>query len=130
LPRGDAGAVPVHVPVGAHVGHHPARLRLSRRAWDRFSAAFRIGEWWRILWANKLGYFVAFVVTTGILGVAYWAFMILYSTMVLLCLAFLVLVPTGMYAMLVGAALFGDAYRDGTESLRKRTEATPGTTSA
>jgi hypothetical protein len=97
---------------------------------DRFSAAFRIGEWWRILWANKLGYFVAFVVTTGILGVAYWAFMILYSTMVLLCLAFLVLVPTGMFALLVGAALFGDAYRDGTESLRKRTEAAPGTAGA
>ena len=110
------------IPLPACVSHFAAQ--------DRFSAAFRIREWWRIFWANKLGYFVAFVVTSGILGIAYWAFMILYSTMVLLCLAFLVLVPTGVYAMLVGVALFGEAYRDGTETLRKRSEAAPGTTSA
>ena len=50
------------IPLPACVSHVAAQ--------DRFSAAFRIREWWRILSANKLGYFVAFVVTTGILGVA------------------------------------------------------------
>ncbi len=100
------------IPLPACVSHFAAE--------DKFSAAFRIREWWRILSANKLGYFIAFVVVIGLLGIAYMASMILYSTMVLLCLAFLVFVPAGVYAMLVGAALFGEAYRDGTETLRKR----------
>jgi len=100
------------IPLPACVSHFAAQ--------DRFSAAFRIGEWWTILWANKLGYFVAFVVVSGILGIAYWAFMILYSTIVLICLGFLVLVPAAVYALFVGAALFGEAYREGTETLRMR----------
>jgi hypothetical protein len=97
---------------------------------DRLSAAFHIREWWPIVMADRLGYFAAFVVVSGILGLAYWAFMILYSTVILLCLGFLVIVPAAVYAMLVGAALFGEAYRGGTDTLRMRSEAAPGTTSA
>ncbi len=101
------------IPLPASMSHSAAQ--------DRLSAAFHIREWWLIVMADKLGYFAAFVVVAGILGLAYWAFMILYSTVILLCLGFLVLVPTTFYAMLVGAALFGDAYRGGTETLRMRT---------
>ena len=98
------------LPLPASTAHFAAQ--------DRLAAAFRIREWWRILSANKLGYFVVFVVVSGIFGIAYWAFMILYSTLVLLCIGFLVIVPAGVYTLLVGAALFGEAYRDGAESLQ------------
>jgi len=107
------------LPLPASVAHFAAQ--------DRLAAAFRIREWSRILSANKLGYFVAFVVVSGVFGIAYWAFMILYSTVVLLCFGFLVVVPAGLYTMLVGAALFGEAYRDGAESLQARSEAATGT---
>jgi len=110
------------IPLPASVSHFAAQ--------DRMSAAFQIREWWPIVMADKLGYFVAFVVVSGLLGLAYWAFMILYSTVILLCLGFLVIVPTVFYTMLVGAALFGEAYRGGTETLRMRSEAAPGTPSA
>jgi hypothetical protein len=97
------------LPLPAAVAHFAAQ--------DRLAAAFRIREWWRILSANWLGYLVAFVVVSGIFGIAYWAFMILYSTLVLLCVGFLLIVPAGVYTLLVGAALFGEAYREGAESL-------------
>ncbi|MBM3120565.1 MAG: DUF4013 domain-containing protein [Chloroflexi bacterium] len=98
------------LPLPASVAHFAAQ--------DRLAAAFRIREWWRILSANWLGYFVAFVVVSGIFGLAYGAFMILYSTLVLLCVGFVVIVPAGVYTLLVGAALFGEAYREGAESLK------------
>jgi hypothetical protein len=110
------------LPLPASVSHFAAR--------DRLSAAFHIREWWPIVMADKLGYFAAFVVVSGILALAYWAFMILYSTVILLCLGFLVIVPTAVYAMLVGAALFGEAYRGGTDTLRMRSEAAPEAASA
>jgi hypothetical protein len=80
---------------------------------DRLGAAFRVREWWPILAANRLGYFISFVSVIGVLGIAYFAFFFLYSTLVLLCFAFLIIAPISFYAMLVGAALFGDAYREG-----------------
>jgi hypothetical protein len=100
------------LPLPASIAHFAAQ--------DRLAAAFHIREWWRILSANWLGYFVAFVVVSGIFGLAYWAFMILYSTLVFLCVGFLVIVPAGVYTLLVGAALFGEAYREGAESLQAR----------
>jgi hypothetical protein len=80
---------------------------------DRLGAAFSPREWWPILKANKLGFFISFVSVVGLLGIAYFAFLILYSTLILLCVAIFILAPMGFYAWLVGASLFGDAYREG-----------------
>lgn len=82
---------------------------------DRFSAAFRVGEWWPILTANPLGYLIAFVIVAGISAIAYYAFVVLYTTLILLCLGFLIVLPVGFYAMLVAASLFGEAYREGRQ---------------
>jgi hypothetical protein len=80
---------------------------------DQMSAAFRVREWWPILSANRLGYFISFVIVSGILGIAYYAFFALYSTLVLLCVAYLIMVPVLFYAMLVAASVFGVTYREG-----------------
>jgi hypothetical protein len=56
----------------------------------------------------------------GVLGIAYAAFFVLYSTLILLCFAFLIIAPIGFYAMLVGASLFGDAYREGRSLILDR----------
>jgi len=90
-------------------------------AQDKLGAAFRVQEWWSILWANRLGYFIGLVVVAGIFGISYWVFIVLYSTLILLCLAFLVIPPIGYYGMLVAAALFGEIYREGTEALQQAT---------
>lgn len=94
------------IPLPASITHFAAH--------DQLGAAFRVREWWPILMANKLGYFIAFVSVIGIFGIGYFAFFALYSTLVLLCVAFVVLAPIGFYAMLVGAALFGETYREGS----------------
>jgi hypothetical protein len=80
---------------------------------DQLSAAFRFREWWGILWANRLGYFIAFVIVAGILGLAYFAFFIFYASVVFLCLGYLLTIPVAFYAMLVAAGIFGAAYREG-----------------
>lgn len=86
---------------------------------DRLGAAFRVREWWPILSANRLGYFISFVIVSGFLWLAYYVFFVLYSTFILLCLAFLIMAPIGFYAMLVAASLFGETYREGAGLLQK-----------
>jgi len=97
------------IPLPASVSHFVAK--------DRLSAAFRVREWWPILWRNRLGYFICFVAVAGIVGLMYFAFIALYYTFVLICLGILIMIPTTFYAMLVGGALFGEAYHQGLASL-------------
>ena len=99
------------IPLPASVAHFAVR--------DRLGAAFRVREWWPILSANRLGYFIAFVIVAGIFAIGYYAFFVLYSTLILLCLAFLVMPPLGFYTMLVAAALFGEIYREGNAALQE-----------
>jgi hypothetical protein len=86
---------------------------------DQIGAAFRIREWWPTLLSNGLGYFISFVLVAGILGITYWAFFAVYYTVVLVCLAFFIMLPISLYTMLLGASLFGDAYREGAAMAQK-----------
>ncbi len=81
-------------------------------AHDDLRAAFRIRQWWRILKADKLGYFVAWVIVAGLLTVLYTGSMLLYATMILCFLIPFLVAPIGFYVALVGAALFGETYRE------------------
>jgi hypothetical protein len=87
---------------------------------DELGAAFRVREWWPLLSANRLGFFISFLILAGILGITYFGIMALYYTLVLMCIAFLLTVPVGFYTMLVGGALFGDNYREGCELSKSR----------
>jgi len=40
---------------------------------DKLSAAFRVREWWPLLRVNKLGYFIAWVVVAGLMGISYFS---------------------------------------------------------
>lgn len=97
------------IPLPASVSHFVAK--------DQLGAAFRVREWWPILKGNWLGYFICFVTAAGILGIMYFALLALFYTVVLACIGFLITIPIIFYAMLVGGALFGEAYRQGVASL-------------
>jgi hypothetical protein len=92
----------VVVPVA--LGHFVAQGELR--------AAFRVRQWWRILQADKLGYFVTWVVMAGLIGMVYIGFMLAYSTVVLCCFLPILIAPFGLYITLVGSALFGQTYRE------------------
>jgi hypothetical protein len=79
-------------------------------AQDEVPAAFRFREWWGMLRANPLGYFIAWVIAAGLGGVLYLALMLVYYTVVLCCAIPLLVGPVGFYTLLVGAALFGRVY--------------------
>lgn len=80
---------------------------------DQLGAAFRLREWWRILRANKLGYFIAWVIVFGLYTVLNFGTMLLYYTVVLCCLMPIVAAPVLFYVGLVATAIFGQTYREG-----------------
>jgi hypothetical protein len=80
---------------------------------DRVGAAFYVGQWWPILWRNKLGYLVAWVVGMGLLGLVYLLATLAYLTICLCCLLPVLLAPLGFYVSLVACAVFGQTYREG-----------------
>lgn len=95
------------------LGALPLPMALSHFvAQDKVAAAFRVREWWRLLRKNLMGYVVVWIVLSGLLGVLYYAFMLVYMTMVLCCLIPFLIAPASFYIGLVSAALFGQLYRE------------------
>jgi hypothetical protein len=86
----------------------------------RLRAAFRVRHWWRILKADKLGYFIAWVIVAGLIGVLYVGVMLGYYTLVLCFLVPFLVAPIGFYVALVAAALFGRTYRENVAALAAR----------
>ncbi len=78
----------------------------------RLGAAFRVRQWWRILKADKLGYFIAWVIVAGLMTVFYIGVMLGYYTLVLCFLIPFLTAPISLYILLIGAALFGQTYRE------------------
>ncbi len=95
------------IPLPAALAHFVAK--------DQVGAAFRFREWWPLLWRNKMGYFIAWVLCGGLMGAWYLAFMLLYSTMILCILIPVLSAPLLFYLMLVWAAVFGETYRESVE---------------
>ncbi len=89
----------------------PAAL-MRFAAQDRLGAAFHPGKLWAVIRADKWGYLGAWVVMLGIGVLAYTFLMLLYFT-VILCAALPILgAPISLYVLLVGAAAFGQVYRE------------------
>lgn len=78
----------------------------------KLSSAFRVGAYFRLLWANKLGYLSAFVIVAGLFSVAYVVAMLASYTFILMPFAYLLALPFSFYLSLVSAVLFGQAYRE------------------
>ena len=83
-------------------------------AQNSLAAALRPSEWWPALRKSKVEYFIAWVMVFGLFGIVYLATILAYYSLVLCCLVPLLGAPLGFYASLVGAALFGETYRDAT----------------
>ena len=95
------------------VGAVPLPMSLAHLAVrDQFSAAFHPREWWPRVRANAAGYFAAWVVAAGLAAMMYIAQMLVGYSVILCCLAPFVSAAGGFYVSLVGAALFGQFYRD------------------
>lgn len=92
------------IPLPAALAHFVAK--------DQVGAAFRFREWWPLLWRNKMGYFIAWVLCGGLIGILYYGIMVLYSTMVLCLLIPVLSAPLLFYLALVCAAVFGETYRE------------------
>ncbi|HOU13102.1 MAG TPA: DUF4013 domain-containing protein [Anaerolineae bacterium] len=92
------------IPLPVALSHFVAR--------DQVGAAFRFREWWPLLWRNKMGYFIAWVLCGGLIGILYYGIMMLYVTMVLCILIPVLSAPLLFYLMLVCAAVFGQTYRE------------------
>lgn len=92
------------IPLPAALAHFVAK--------DQVGAAFRFREWWPLLWRNKMGYFIAWVLCGGLVGISYYGILLLYSTMVLCVLIPVLAAPLLFYLPLVCAAVFGETYRE------------------
>lgn len=85
----------------------------------RLGAAYRLRHLVRSLTANPLGYFSAWVVFFGLMGMNYALMMLAYYTLVLACLIPILLTPFSLYAMVVAAGQFGLAYRESKRRLEE-----------
>lgn len=102
------GAVPLPV----------ATAHLASRG--ELAAAFRVREWWPYLRANALGYLIAWVVLGGLWSITYWAVIVACYSVMLCFLAPLLAAPASFYLSLIGAALFGQMYRQGAVMAAER----------
>jgi hypothetical protein len=84
---------------------------------DRFTAGFEWRRMWQVFKANAGGYLVAFLLAIGILAFVFLVTQIMYLTIVFCFLLPFAFVLLSVYAALVIAALFADAYRVGMEKL-------------
>lgn len=89
----------------------------SLAASQRMAEAFRLRRLWRILVANGMGFLTGWIVLIGIWTIDYLVMTFAYFTLVLACLIPILVLPLGLYSLLVGAALFGDAYRVSQQNL-------------
>jgi Protein of unknown function (DUF4013) len=86
------------VPLPAALGHLAARQKLG--------AAFHIFEWGAVLAANRWGYFLAWVVAVGLATLIQVAVTLVFFTIILLPVAYVVILPVSLYLLLVAAAMF------------------------
>jgi hypothetical protein len=89
-------------------------------AQDELGAAFRLRQIWSLIKADKLGYFAAFVIVYGLGMIWYFAFILLYMSMVLCVLLPFVMAPALFYTVLVNAAAFGLTYRESAARVKAR----------
>ncbi len=97
------------VPFPAALGHLAAREKLG--------AAFHIFEWGAVLAANRWGYFLAWMVAVGLAMLIQLVVTLVFFTIILLPLAYVVILPLSLYLVLVAAAMFAQAYREGAVRL-------------
>jgi hypothetical protein len=79
----------------------------------QISAGYHLRQVWTILRTNAGGFTIAWVLYYAISMGLSMVVMILYYTIVLCCVVPFIIAPVGFYSYLLGAFLFGMAYREG-----------------
>lgn len=84
---------------------------------DDFAAAFQFKEWWPILRANLGGFIVAFGIYYAAAMVFAVVMQLLFVTIILACLAFILIPAMTIYITLIMYVTVAIAYRDGKSKL-------------
>lgn len=85
-----------------------------------FSAGFRFREWWPIFRANLSGFIAAFAIYYIATFAFTFALQILWATLILACLMFILLPLMTVYITLIMYVTIAQAYRDGKEKLAQQ----------
>ena len=101
--------------IGLHLASGPALTHMAVKG--SFGALFQVGEWWKVLRANLGGYLIAIFLMYAIFYAAQLLSSVIFSTFILIFLLPLVLFAIAPYITIITAALYGQAYREGAETL-------------
>jgi Protein of unknown function (DUF4013) len=116
-------------PVLLLVGAVPLPAALANMvAHDKTQAAFHLRQLWPFVRANKLGYFIDWVIIAGLIYIMSLVMMVAYYSIVLCCFIPILVAPVSLYLSLVGAALFGQTYRESTAMLSAGDHTAPAAT--
>jgi hypothetical protein len=86
---------------------------------DDFSAIFRFREWWQIFRANLGGFVAAFGIYYLVTFALTFAIQILFATLILACLVFVLLPAVTIYITIIMYVLGAMAYKDGKAKLEQ-----------
>ena len=87
---------------------------VATHAW---TAVFRVKEWWKILRANLSGFLICYLIVIGISFISVIPAEILYFTIILCCLAPILMSCATFYIYLISYPLYAIAYRSSVQSL-------------
>jgi hypothetical protein len=85
---------------------------------DSFKAGFEFSGWWPIFKANFGGFCLALMIDIGLLAVIITVNQLLYMSMILICLMYVVGIAGGFYFLLVSSGLNALVYREGVEKIK------------
>lgn len=110
-------AICLLIPVGFIISilAYPAGVHAVSR--KRFLAGFKIGEWWPILRRNLGGFMIAIAALYVVSFLTNLVLQVLYITVVLACLAPVLMPAIVFYLLLVVEPMAAQAYREGREKL-------------
>lgn len=102
------------------LGAVPLPMAMARAAdQQRFGAAFQLRQITLLIWRNKAGYFVAWVVLAGLAAIAYLFLMMVNLTLIFMWVGMLLWIPFSFYLLVVMAALFGQTYAESMQIVDK-----------
>lgn len=85
------------------------------------SAGLRLREIWGLVKVNKAGFVAAWVIYLGLAYTLSLPIIFTYFTLVLICLMPVLIAPVTFYVYVIGAAAFGQHYRESRTMLEQKT---------
>lgn len=101
--------------IGLHLVSGPALTHMAVKG--SFGALFQVSEWWQVLRANLGGYLIAIFLIYAIYYGTQLLSSVIFSTFFLIFTIPLLLFAFVPYITVITAVLFGQAYREGADTL-------------